>query len=238
MSSPSQQPQSSNNWVIVILAVLGVIVLAIASCCGGCYYMANRAAQGIADAGDTVAREIVKSSVRSSSMTDGDKNIVMTEIDRIYTEGKNSPISQQLMVTATALSNSSLITAAETRRARDSFVNSSGLADKAAAKESFDRAMRGLVDGSIEKFTISIINSQYAMDTKTVKKTRTDPETGVESTVDSTVTVVRTSITDEDLQEYVDALEKAADDAGVPDQPYDFNLAAEAKKWVDAKVKP
>jgi len=237
------EQKSSLTWLWILLGVLGVIGGGVVVCCGGCYFAMGRAQQGLVaglEAGfEAIGKEFAKSPITASAMTEGDKNIMLQEIDRIYAASKDNPVlKEKVGSVAGELANGPLVPAAVTRRARDQYVDASGLPadEKTAATRAFNRAIRGVVEEKITMSDLNFTNREYAIEAKEVETTDTDPDTGEVTTDTEIHYIFKGSIEDEQLTEYVEALRTMADDNGVPDEDYNFDLAAEAKKSVDAKI--
>ena len=156
--------------------------------------------------------------VEDSELSDEDKQSVVAQLDRVYDEYESGRLSMhQLGRLAEHIGESPLFTRALAYAAMENYIQPSGLSDeeKQNAERTLQRVARGVFEEQIEQ-------------------RRLDPALDYISTEDSQgQRQFNESVSDEDLREMLAACRRLADNAGVPDAPFDVDIGGELKRAVD-----
>ncbi len=168
------------------------------------------------------ARNAVVSSIEASELKAEDKRIVIEQVDRVVAEYKAGRVTtEQMGKMVEELSESPLITLMITMAAMETYVKPSGLSEeeKVAAKRTLERVARGVIEDQI---------------------TQEDLDTALDfvSTEDANGTrKFQQPVADEKIRQMLAELLRVADEAQIPDEPYEVNVGEEFKGVVDRVLK-
>lgn len=214
---PYKQPPKSSGGGILI-GCLGLLLVCLLICGGGLYFVAMNwqswALQGFA----TMGREIAVQAVEESELTDEDKRAVIEQIDRVADEAKAGNLTgEQFAKIMENLAESPLLPAGMAKAIEVKYVDPSDLPEdeKAAAKLTLQRGARGAFEKKISPEQLELA---------------CDPISNVDS---EGKRKLKEQVTTEELREFLANVKKLADEAGIPEEPFGFDVGEEVKKAVD-----
>jgi len=189
-------------------------VVLVALCGVGAYYVYTN----LQEIGAKVAREAAVAVIEGLELPVEEKREVIAQIDRVVDEYRAGHITlQEVGSVFEELANSPLMGLIMVYAATEKYVEPSGLSDeeKEDAKRIFQRIARGLTE---EK--ISGEDLEAALD-----HVSTTSETGERQ--------LSESVSDEQLQSMLEECNRVADEAGIPDEDFEIDVAREFKRAVD-----
>jgi hypothetical protein len=214
-SQPGPPPPSGSSGMgMCLLGCLGIGLLALVLCGGGIYYVVTNA-KALAIA---AVRQIAVAAVEKSQIPDEEKREVIAQIDRVAKAYKDGQISdEQMQRIFNELGDSPIIQSAIGEFAYQQYVVPSDLsaAEKAEARLTLQRVARGLFEKKISEQDL-----QPAMDYITLEGPANDKK-------------FKESLTREELEGFLDECRRAADDAGIPEEPFTIDYGDEVKKAID-----
>jgi hypothetical protein len=227
LQQPQQQSSSGCLWGLLI-GCGGVGLVCALLCVGGVWYVKQNAGKWVAG----MAREVIVAVIEESEIADEEKAEVIAQVDRVVNAYKQGRISEQdlerLMQEFQSSPAFMMISAWGLEKA---YLDPSGLSDeeKEAGRRSIQRAFRGLVEKKITQ-------EQFA---RVMPQDNSDVRMDVAATTDGGKAVVKNSerpgqaLTDEEVRKLLADLKKLADDAEIPDEPFEIDISDEVKKAVD-----
>ena len=194
------------------LVVLGLIIVLLIA--GGVYvsmnwrgWMADFTVQGTQQVLD------------KSDLTEEQKSAIMVHVEDLATDFKAGDVTLEEMVhILEELADSPVIPIAAVYGARAAYFEESGLTDE--EKANADLQMQRLARGVFEK-TISMEEMQDAID-----------EIAVQTSENQWQIREPDVVTDKDLREMVDKITVLADEKGVPDEPFEVDIASEVEQAI------
>lgn len=222
---PQETRQSGSGclWGILI-GCLGTVVVSGLLCAGLVWYVQHNAGKWVAG----IAREAIVATINSSEIPAGEKTEVIAQVDRVvnaYTAGKiNEEDLTRLMEEFQTSPAFLLISAWGLEK---TYLEPSGLPEeeKTQARRTIQRAFRGLCEKKITQEQFQQVAPQF---TQEVQVGIEDDGQIVKSEPGQPV-----KLTDEQVQKMMADLKKLADDAGIPDEPFQIDIGDEVKKTVD-----
>jgi hypothetical protein len=211
---PPQQASGSGCGMGLLIGCLGGAVLCVLLCAGGIWWVSNNVGKLVAG----VVRAGIVAVVNESELDAQEKTQVIAQIDRVVNAYKAGKLSnEELEKLFDELQDSPVFVLIQIYGTEAAYLQPSGLNDeeKAAGKRVFERVFRGINEKKIdfEDFNAAMPESM-----------RPDPEDpGAE----------RDPVSDEDLRTFLANLKKLADDAEIPDEPFEIDVSDELKKDVD-----
>jgi len=206
------QPRS--KWAGCLIGCLVAFVILIVLAIVGAYLAYKHARPFVANA----MGEALGQAIDDSDLPAEEKVEVKEQITRVATEfGEGRMTFEQLGKVFENLTNSPLMTSIVISVVDQKYLERSGLAEdeKAAARQTVRRFVRGMVDEKIPKESADAAMQHVA----------TRPEGGEWKLKDQ--------VTDEELRAFLEAAKTAADTAAVPAEPEDFDPSDEIKKVID-----
>ncbi len=219
--SPQLPPPSSGSGLKVALIIFLIMLVLFAVACGGCvyavYYVTVNAKAMLADA----IREALIQSIQDSELRDEDKTVIIAQANRVTDEFKAGRITVEDLTTILQnLGESPLISLGVVYVIEEKYVKPSGLSqeEKDEAKLSLQRAARGVFEKKISQQDLEAVSDQI-------------------SDVDADGNrQLKESISDEELRTFLADLKQLADDAEIPEEPFEVNIGDEFKKAVDKSL--
>ena len=169
----------------------------------------------------TWTHDALVAAVEDSELSVDDKQSVVGQLDRVYEEYQAGRVSmQQLGQLSEQLTESPLFTRALVYAAMENYVGPSGLSDeeKQTARLTLQRVARGVYEEQIEQQQLNPTLDYIS--TEDVEGQRQFNE----------------NVSDVDLREMLAACRRLADNAGVPDEPFQVDIGGELKRAVDESV--
>lgn len=209
-ASPPGPPKKRSGCLTCLVICLGLMFVCIVLCAVGTWFVVKKAPDW--------ARNAIVSGIEGSDLTAEDKQIVTEQVDRVVAEYKAGRITmQQLSQIGKELSESPLLTLMMAMSAEEAYIKPSGLSDeeKEQAKRILQRVARGVFEQQIDteelNTALDYVSSQDADGARQFKN----------------------PVADEDLRQMLAECQRLADDADIPDEPYQVNVGAEFKAAVD-----
>jgi hypothetical protein len=208
-----------------LIGCFGMFVVGVLLCAGGVWYVRQNADKWVA----AMVREVIVASINSSEIPAGEKTEVIAQIDRVveaYKKGRIKP--QDLEPMMKKLETSPAFLLIQTWGLEKAYLDPSGLPaeEKEAGRRTIERAFRGLCEQKITQQQFSGVVPQQQFQSAEVK-------------IDNGKTVVKqrrgpgNQLTDEEVRKLLADLKKLADDANIPDEPFEIDIGDEVKKLVD-----
>lgn len=208
------QPAKRSMGMTCLIGCLGMLFVMVLVCGGlgiGAYYYGPGLFAG-------QMREVIVQTINESEMNPADKQEVIAQVDRVVNAYKAGEINnEQLVNVLQKLMESPVMGIVMVYAANEQYVKPSGLSEeeKQAAHLVLERVARGVVEEKISHESLddamSIIQEESSDDSPKFKD----------------------KITDEELRQFIAAMKKHADDAQIPEEPYQVSIGQEVKKAVD-----
>lgn len=229
-----QQPprrSSGMSWLLgLVLILFGFLTLGGVVCVAGVWYVASNVEGWIVSLG----REAIVAGINESDLPQAEKAEVIAQVDRVATAYKEKKINQQdLEKFMTELQDAPAMQALALYGVDEAYLGESNLpeAELAAGRRTFQRAMRGVLEGKISKDTLLAafpdeepqMNIELAGDNGKLK-----PED-----INLVGNNSSDEVNDDDLREMLAKLKVTVDNAGIPDEDYQPDIGDEVKKLVD-----
>jgi hypothetical protein len=196
---------------------VGIIVLGGVLCVAGVCYVASNLDKWVVGLG----REAIVAAINDSELPDEEKTEVITQVDRLVTAYKEKKIDQSdLERVMTELEDSPALRALALYGIENEFLEGVDLppAELAQARQTFGRALRGVYEGKINDEVFYAALPGYDEEPVRLASTNAnEPETTEE----------------DDVRELVAKLKVMADNAGIPNEPFQLDIGDEVKKLVD-----
>jgi len=236
-------PSSATNWVAILLIVFAVVALVVAGCCGGCYYIVSQVKQGVQEFAGEFARTVAVAAVEQSDLSEEDKKEVVFQIDRVadaYKAGEiDNRVASDILI---SLSKSPLFILGTLRSIEERQVQQSGLSEdeKVEAKLTIHRVSRGIIEESIDADRVRKLVEQHLMEVNNTAETATeesDTDVTINDSFDDDEPTVQYQLkeqpTEEELRQFLTEMKTLADEAAIPEEPYDVDIGGQFKKVVD-----
>jgi hypothetical protein len=227
---PSDQPpRRSNSGLIIASTILGSVALVMLACCGGGYFLYLKINDGIRELGSEAGRAAAIAAVENSDFSAEDKQEITAQIDRVANGYKSGDIElAKAMDVMVKLGNSPLFSLAALRSVQEKYVKPAGLPEqeKDDALLTIGRVSRGIVEKSIQPVRLEALNDKHLMVVEEVQSEVNDEEM-------RKIKEFKVKVTDDELRAYLVELKLLADDASVPEEPYEPDVGGEFKRIVD-----
>jgi len=224
-----QEPSRSSGsgcGLSLLIGCFGLFIVGVLLCAGGVWYVRQNADKWVA----RMVREVIVASINGSEIPAGEKTEVVAQIDRVVDAYKQGRIkAEDLEPMMKKLEKSPAFLLIEAWGLEKTYLDPSGLPadEKAAGRRTIERAFRGLCEQKItpQQFSGVVPQQQF--------------QSQAEVKIDNGKTVVKQSrgpgsqLTDEQVQKLLADLKKLADDANIPDEPFEIDIGDEVKKLVD-----
>jgi hypothetical protein len=234
--SPFEQPQqarrsSGMSWVLSLaLILLGFLTLGGVVCVAGVYYVVSNVDKWLVSLG----REAIVAVINESELPEAEKKEVIEQVDRVAAAYKEKKINQEdLERFMTDLQESPAMSVLTLYGIEEVYLQESELpeAEIAAGRRTFQRVIRGMLEGKISEDTL------YAALPQEEQMLRVEEDNGNGKLKQEDITEVGFAPGDEvntdDLREMLTKLKVAADNAQIPDEDYQPDIGDEVKKLVD-----
>jgi len=224
-----QEPARSSGsgcGLTLLIGCVGTLVVGVLLCAGGVWYVRQNADKWVAG----MVREFIVATINGSEIPAREKTEVIAQIDRVveaYKKGRIKPEDLDPMMKKLQTSPAFLLI--EAWGLEKAYLDPSGLPaeEKAAGRRTIERAFRGLCEQKItpQQFSGVVPQRQF--------------QSQAEVQIDNGKTVVKQSrgpgsqLTDEEVRKLLADLKELADDANIPDEPFEIDIGDEVKKLVD-----
>jgi hypothetical protein len=215
-----------------LIGCLGTLLLGVLLCAGSVWYLRNNADRWLAG----FAGQIIASMVNESEIPEQEKQEVIAQVERVVDAYKARQIDQKdLERIMQQLQESPIFGLIMSYGVDQAYITPSGLPadEKQAARRTFARAMRGLLEKKIKQndFEAALPDAvQNAADEAPAATMPPDSEPSDPSTDDISADG---KLTDQQVRDFIARLKKLADDAAIPDEDFEFDIGDEVKRAVD-----
>ena len=214
---PPQEPKSGSGcWLYLLIGCLGTLVLSVALCGFGVWWVKNNAGKLMASG----VRAFIVSIIDESQLDAEEKKEVTAQIDRVVNAYKADKISgEEVQQLFKELEDSPIIALIQIWGIEQMYLTPSGLSaeEKQAGKRTVERVFRGIIEKKLTQQEFQDAMPQSMRD-------RTDSEKGGEANAKPT---------DAEVKEFLANLKKKADEAEIPDEEYKIDISDELKKDID-----
>jgi len=229
----NQQPRrkSGMSWLLgLVLVLFGFLTLGGVVCVAGVWYVASNVEGWIVSLG----REAIVAGINESDLPQAEKDEVIAQVDRVAKAYKEKKINQQdLEKFMTELQEAPAMQALALYGIDEAYLGESNLpeAEITAGRRTFQRAIRGVLEGKISQETLfaAFPQEQQAMNA--------GGKNGDGKLQPDDITLVGNpgsdDVSEDDLREMLVRLKVAVDNAGIPDEDYQPDIGDEVKKLVD-----
>jgi hypothetical protein len=209
--SPPRRGSGIKNCLIgcLIVAVVGLLI------CGGVAWYVVRNFKTLAT---NLARQAIVSAVEQSELDPAEKTAVIAEVDRVIDQYRSGQIStEDLAKIMQGLAESPVMGAILVFSIDAKYVQPSGLSDedKQGAKRTLQRVLRGAAEKKLS-------HAQIEAALEPVTKGTSEDNRQLKETV-----------TDEELRRFLEQLKQLADEAEIPDEPFEVKISDEFRQAVD-----
>lgn len=226
--APAPRRSSVGKWVLGILLVfLGMFMLGGILCVAGVYYVATNLDKWVVGLG----REAIVAMVNEASISATEKTEVIAEVDRVVTAYKERKIDQHDLEKAlNELNDAPAFKVLTLYGLDDAFLTSTGLTEDeiAAGRRSYQRVLRGVYEG---KFSEEELYAVLPLDADENAGDQNGGNAG------ENIRLVNNNGSkaagDDEIRESLVKLKLMADNAGIPNEPFQLDIGDEVKKVVD-----
>ena len=229
-----QQPprrSSGMSWLFsLVLILFGFLTLGGVVCVAGVWYVASNVDKWLV----TLGREAIVAGINESDLPQAEKDEVIAQVDRVAAAYKEKKINQQdLERFMTDLQEAPAMQALALYGIDEAYLGESNLpeAELAAARRTFQRAIRGVLEGKISQDML------FAAFPQEEQRMHIEEDNGNGKLKQEDIRLVGNVPGDEvsadDLREMIARLKVAVDNAQIPDEDYQPDIGDEVKKLVD-----
>ena len=205
-----EAPKSGCGCGSCLILACALVVLGVVACGIGGWYVVKKTPDW--------ARERLVTMVDGSDLSPEDKRVVTEQIDRVVTEYKAGNVTfEELGKIVEEFAQSPVLTLMMSKFALEAYIKPSGLSDeeKAEAELTLQRVARGVFEKKIAPEDL-----EAAMDHISTKQ----PDGSRQ---------MKEQPSDEDLRKMLAECKRRADEAEVPNEPFEVNIGEEFKKSID-----
>jgi len=216
--SPSRQPprKSGVNWLLALILIgLGLLTLGGVVCIGGAWYVATNIERWVVGLG----REAIVAAINDSELPQDEKAELIVQVDRVVTAHKEHKLNQaDLQRVLEELQDAPPFKALALYGIEAEYLEGTNLkpAELERGRRAFQRVLRGVYEGKISEddFFAALPDDENDQ----VRLAANNPAE---------------NSSDDDLRLALARLKVIADNAGIPDEPFQLHLGQEVKKIVD-----
>ena len=213
---PPPKKRGASLLVSLLLVFLGFVFIGGALCVAGVWYVASNLDKWVVGIG----REAIVAAINDSELPEGEKTEVITQIDRVVTAYKERKIDQaDLERVLNDLQDSPALKALALYGIEDEFLTGTSLTDKEIqqGRLTFQRALRGVYEGKISDETFYDLLPGFDIDEVRLAANNNAAD----------------EPNDDDLRETLVKLKVLADNANIPNEPFQLDIGDAVKKLVD-----
>jgi hypothetical protein len=203
------------NWLVTcLIGCLVIVAIAIVLFAIAAYWISQNWRGWTSEAGSQVVMQMVN----ESDLPQQEKDEIEVQVNRVADAIRDGDMSlEQMGQIFEKLVQSPVLSTIIVSTAGTKYIDPSGLSneEKALAKVTLDRFVRGVVDGTIDKESADSALRHIA-DKQPDGNWR-----------------MRNTVTDVQLEAFLAEAKQQADDAGVPQQPPEFDPSDEVKRVID-----
>jgi hypothetical protein len=220
-----QQPSGSGCGMGLLIGCVVSLVVCVLLCVGGAWYVRSNFDIWLASG----VRQALVMMINESELPAEEKTEVIAQVDRVVDAYKARTINQQqLERLMKELQDSPLFALMMFWGYDAKYVEPSGLDDeeKQQGRRTIERVLRGIYDNKLNEHQV-----RGAMPDSMLVR-----EHHVEIDEDGRVkepAMNQPPVSDEDVRKFLANLKKLADDAEIPDEPFQLDISDELKKTID-----
>jgi len=227
-----QQPRRSSgmSWLFsLVLILFGFLTLGGVVCVAGVWYVASNVEGWLVSLG----REAIVAVVNESELPAEEKQEVIAQVDRVAAAYKEKKINQQdLERFMTDLQEAPAMQALALYGIDEVYLSEANLpeAELAAARRTFQRAIRGVLEGKISEDALmaALPDEAPQMNFGAAGNGKLKPED-----INLVGNTPSDEVIDDNLREMLAKLKVTVDNAQIPDEDYQPDIGDEVKKLVD-----
>jgi hypothetical protein len=229
---PPANPTTRRSPIHLIAGVLlvgfGMLVLGGVICVAGVWYVAKNVDRFLVGLG----REALVAMVQEAEIPEAEKNEVVAQIDRVVSAYKERKIDQADLQKALEQLEESPAVKVLALSGTSAFLEDSGLSDEeiASGQRTLQRVQRGVYEGQLNEDDVyrTLAGNRMPLPDG-------DAEENEDQAVHDQLTLVAQNggRTADDVRESVTKLKVMADNAHIPDEPFQLDIGDEVKKLVD-----
>jgi hypothetical protein len=213
---PPQEPSSGGGcWLYLLIGCLGTLVLSVALCGFGVWWVKNNAGKLMAMG----VRTVIVSVIEGSQLDAAEKKEVIAQIDRVVDAYKAGKITdKELELLFKELEDSPILALVQIWGFEQMYVEPSGLTaeEKQAGRRTVERIFRGIIEKKVTQGWFQEALPPSMRDR--LQGEKADPN-------------ARPS--DAEVREFLANLKKKADEVEIPDEAYKIDISDELKKDID-----
>lgn len=213
MTQSRSVPHSSRRGGVLKGCLIAVGILVLLGAAAG-IYVALHWKSWAADA----ARAGVRSAVEGSQLSEDQKQRVISRIDAFAGDFESGKVTvQQVTTVFEEIMAGPLLPIAMVYAAKEKYIKPSALTadEKSAGERSLERVARGVYEKKIPNSALEELTAPISTTDAQGKKT------------------LKETLTKDELKAFLAAAKKKADDAGMPDEAFTVDIAAEIEKAID-----
>ncbi len=219
-ADPTVPPTEKGNWFSTcLIGCLITFVISLILCAGAGIYVYRNSRSLFGD----LARKALVTAVESAQLQAEEETEVIAQIDRVVNAYKQGEISnEQVGRIFQRLMESHVMGLILIRAAENIYLEPSGLSEdeKRQAKVELQRVVRGMIEKSISSDQADSLLQYF---------TEEGPNGSRQ---------LKKKLTDDELREMIAECKRLADEAEIPDEPYEVDVAAEVRQVVDQALNP
>jgi chorismate mutase len=213
---PPQEPSSGSGcWLYLLIGCLGTLVLSVALCGFGVWWVKNNVGKVVAMG----VRTVIVGIIDGSQLDANEKKEVIAQIDRVIDAYKAGKLTdQELQQLFKELEDSPIVALIQIWGMEQAYLEPSGLSaeEKQAGRRTIERFFRGVME---KKLTLQ--EFQDAM------------PPSMQNRVQGEKANPNDRPTDDEVKEFLANLKKKADGAEIPDEEFKIDISDELKKDID-----
>lgn len=166
----------------------------------------------------SAAKSAARSAIQSSQLSEDQKQRIVARIDSLADDFESGNVTvEQVIAVFEEIMKSPLLQVAMVYAAKEMYIVPSALSDeeKAAGVRSLERFARGIYEKKIANEALSEVTAPITTTNAQGQKQ------------------LKEKVTTEELKEFLAVAKKKANDAGIPDEKFDVDIAAELEKAID-----
>lgn len=214
-AEPPPPQRSGSKWLPgCLIGCLVTFVLGVGLCAGVVWYVMSHA-KAIAS---NMARGIIVNAVENSELDEEEKQAIIAQVDRVADKYKSGEIStEDLGRIMEELAESPLVGAIMIYSIEAKYVVPSGLSDeeKLQARVTLQRVLRGVCEETIDPKELDPLMEHVTIEMPDGSRQ------------------LKETVTDQELREFLAECKRKADEAEVPDEPFEVKISEEFRRAVD-----
>ncbi|MBC8873180.1 MAG: hypothetical protein H8E44_27415 [Planctomycetes bacterium] len=217
-AEPPPPKRTGGGWLpACLLGCLVMCLLGAGLCAGVGWYVAKNAKQ----IASNMAREMIVGVVSESELDEEEKQAIIAQVDRVVDKYQSGEIStEDLGRIMEELAESPLVGTIMIYSIEAKYVTPSGLSDeeKKQARLTLQRVLRGVYDE-----TITLEELEPLLDPMTIQTRDGNRQ-------------LKDTVTDQELRDFLAGCKQKADEAEVPDEPFEVKISEEFRRAVDSAL--